>query len=86
MGTRRAVLDPADVEDRGTEFDLVAQLGDPQSVSEGQERCPWRFALAASIRVSTSPGVRCSRVRSSAFGRLVGATVRKTSVGAISWR
>ena len=49
-------------------------------------RCPRRLALAASIRVSTSPGVRCSRVRSSAFGRRVGATVRKTSVGATSLR
>jgi hypothetical protein len=32
--------------------------------------------LTASIRASTSPGVRCSRVRSSAFGRRVGVTVR----------
>jgi hypothetical protein len=26
-------------------------------------RCPWRFALAASIRASTSPGVRCEMLR-----------------------
>src|SRR5258707_10038798 len=48
-------------------------------------RWPYRLALAASISVSTSPGVRCSRVRGSTFDRRVGATVRKTSVGAISW-
>ena len=33
------------------------------------EPSPCRLALAASIRESTSPGVRCSRGRSSAFGR-----------------
>jgi hypothetical protein len=49
-------------------------------------RCPCLFALATSTRASTSPGVRCSRVRSSAFGRLPGATVRFTSVGATSLR
>jgi hypothetical protein len=44
------------------------------------------LALAVSTRASTSPGVRCSRVRSSAFGRLTGATVRFTSVGVTSLR
>jgi hypothetical protein len=37
--------------------------------------------LAASISRSTSLLVRCSRVRSSAFGGLVGVTVRFTLVG-----
>jgi hypothetical protein len=40
---------------------------------------------AGVISASTSPGVRCSRVRSPAFGRRVGATVRKTLVGATCW-
>jgi hypothetical protein len=46
-----------------------------------KSRCPWRLALAASIRRSTSRSVRCSRVRNSAFGRRRGATVRFSLVG-----
>jgi len=41
VSARRPVLDPADVEDGGTEFDLVpteiAQLGRPQPVAEGDQ-------------------------------------------------
>ena len=37
-------------------------------------RCPCRLTSAASFRASTSPGVRCSRVRSWAFERLAGAS------------
>ena len=48
--------------------------------------CPCWFALAASTRSSTSPTVRRSRVRRWAFGRLLGATVRFTSVGGTSFR
>jgi hypothetical protein len=42
--------------------------------------CPRQLALAASASTSTSPGVRCSRVRSSAFGRRVGVAVRFSSL------
>jgi len=45
----------------------------------GASRWPWRLALAASISRSTSSAVRCSRVRSAAFGRRNGVTVGATS-------
>jgi len=57
---------------RGIEVHLVpAQvtgLDSAQSVAENQEdhggvRCPWRLALAPSIRASTSPGVQVLRFR-----------------------
>ena len=44
-----------------------------------------RFLPAALISFSTSVSVRYSRVRSSAFGRRLGVTVRFTVVGAISF-
>src|SRR5712671_6811313 len=41
-----------------------------------------RHQFIEQLPTPTSPGVRCSRGRPSPYGRLVGATVRKTSVGA----
>jgi transposase-like protein len=43
-------------------------------------RCPQRFLFAASI-ISTSRSVRCSRGRSSLFGRRLGVTVRLSVAG-----
>ena len=42
---------------------------------------PQRLPLAALISLSTSRQVKCSLGRSSAFGRLVGVTVRLTVAG-----
>ena len=47
-------------------------------------RWPCRLVLAASISRSTSPAVRCSRVRSAALGRRNSATVRFTVADATS--
>ena len=49
-------------------------------------RWPWRLRLTAMMSLSTSASVRCSRVRRSVFGGLLGGTVRKTVVGATSRR
>jgi hypothetical protein len=75
---RDPVLDPPHMEYRAVEVDLVpaqvADLGRPQPVRKVSRimvtsRWPCRLPLAASITAPTSLGVRCSRVRSSAFGR-----------------
>src|ERR1700674_3227037 len=42
-------------------------------------RCPCRLALAASTKSSTSPSVRCSRVRSSAFAVSAAVEIRYCS-------
>jgi hypothetical protein len=87
--------DPADVHHGAVEVDLVpaqiADLGCPQAVPVVRRtmvasRWPCRLPRAASISASTSPGVRCSRVRRSAFALRFGATVRFTSVGATTRR
>jgi hypothetical protein len=62
-----------------------------QPVPEGDQdhggvAVPVPVCQAALTRVSTSAAVRCSRVQSSALGRLVGTTVRFTSVGGTSFR
>jgi hypothetical protein len=79
MRARSALLDPADVQGARSEVDLIPvevdQLGSPQAVwprPGGPIGCP----LAASMSRSTSASVRCSRLRSSAFGRRLGGTVR----------
>ena len=80
MSPGRAVLGPADVEDGGTELNLipakVAQFR--RSKDPGKRSLSWwhpgRFVLASSTSAPTSPAVKCSRVRSSAFG--IGTTVR----------
>jgi hypothetical protein len=94
MRAWRAVLDSADVQGRGFEVDLLpAQVNDfgrSQAVAIAQkydERVALtrRFFPTASIRPSTSAGVRCSLVRSSEFGSGRGVTVRFTVVGATGW-
>ena len=63
-------------------FMIRSGAGQSSAGAIAEVRASISFRRAASIRASTSPGVRCSRVRSSAFGRGIGATVRKISVGA----
>jgi hypothetical protein len=69
----------------------VAQFGRSQHVPEGNEdhgrvpvSMPVRFGCFH--EASTSPAVRYSRVRRSAFGRPVGTAVRFTSVEGTSVR
>ncbi len=72
----RAVLDAPDVQHRRLEVDLlpaqIDHLGRPQAVPVGQkhhEGITVAVAVVAHcpISFSTSPSVKCSRVRSSAF-------------------
>src|ERR1700722_19792495 len=49
-------------------------------------RWPWRLLFAASIRVATSVGVRCSRLRNSALGRRTSETARFSPGGGTSLR
>ena len=95
MGAGGAVLDPADVQHRAGEVDLVpaqvADLGRAQSMPEGQQD-HGGVAVAVPVapggfdqRLDLADG-ECSRVRRSAFlPRFVG-TVRKISVGVTGWR
>jgi hypothetical protein len=47
-------------------------------------RWPWRLPRAASIGLSTSPGVSCSRVPTAPFFGRRGVTVRISRLGVIS--
>jgi hypothetical protein len=90
------VLDAANVQGGRVEVYLlptqVTDLRGSQPMAKRQQdhECvamAWRLALAASINLSTSPIVRCSRVRSAALGWRSGAgasTVRFSVVGALS--
>ena len=59
---------------------LLVDDGEEPVAAEGTSTAPAR--ANASISLSTSASVRCSRVRRSEFGGLVGETVRKTVEGA----
>jgi len=83
-------LGPTDMHDGAIEAHLVpaqvANLGRPEPVPKGDQdhgRIP--MTVAVSLRGLDQgvdlAGCQCSRVLSSAFGRRVGATVRKISVG-----
>ena len=68
----------------------AAKLARSQTLPEGnQKHCgiplPQRFRFAASISLSISRSVRCSRSRSSPLGRRSGATVRFSVAGGTSF-
>jgi hypothetical protein len=76
MRARHAVLDPARVQDRAAKVNLVPaqidELGHSEAMAVGHQdhgrvAVAERLPRAASISVSTSPGVTCSRVRTSLF-------------------
>jgi hypothetical protein len=82
MGARGASLDPSDVQVAAPKVHLVPaqvdQFSRPETVPVGDQRFivasrwPHPLPLAALMRLSTSAGGRCSRVRKSLFGSRVG--------------
>ena len=85
MSAGRAVLDPVDVEDGGTELDLipakVAQFRRSTAVPEsdhypGSIPVPVPVRLGGLDQVLDLAAVNCSRVQGSACGCLIGTTVR----------
>jgi hypothetical protein len=95
-GARGAVLYSADVQHRAVEVDLVpaqivADLSRSEAVPVGQQdrarvTMPVTVAAGALDQRLDLVGVKCSRVRKSAFFCRFGVTVRFTSVGVTNLR